>query len=98
MNALQGSLDDDPSMSVCSAEVAACFVETTCRDCISPSSSTSDGSCNDDVFTCSGMVDNACCSYGDSCSANALLVAFIGKRFRRVKQRVSQCGLHSLTM
>ena len=65
--------------SECSAEATACAMDATCAACL-PTSSASDGSCEGDISTCSDLVDNACCFYGASCSANALLVSYLGER------------------
>ncbi|CAN0051313.1 unnamed protein product, partial [Ectocarpus fasciculatus] len=58
--------DEDP----CTAVDEACSADTDCSDCVSNAEF-----CSYDVDTCSDLIDEYCCIYGESCSSNALLVA-----------------------
>lgn len=67
--------DDDDNGEQCNAEVQACVTDPDCLSCVQ-----NEAVCDSSAAaTCSGVMDYLCCVYGDSCSDNALVVAYIGK-------------------
>lgn len=67
--------DDDDNTEQCNAEVQACVADPDCLSCMQ-----NEAVCDSSATaTCSGVMDYLCCVFGDSCSENALVVAYIGK-------------------
>ncbi|CAM9311348.1 unnamed protein product [Ectocarpus sp. 4 AP-2014] len=65
--------DDDDDADKCNAEVQACVTDPDCFTCVQ-----SEAVCDSSATaTCSGVMDYFCCVFGDSCSENALVVAYI---------------------
>ncbi|CAM9259003.1 unnamed protein product [Ectocarpus fasciculatus] len=68
--------DDDDDVDIaeqCNAEIQACVTDPDCLSCVQ-----NEAVCDSSATaTCSGVMDYLCCVYGNSCSDNALVVAYI---------------------
>lgn len=62
----------------CLEEFDACYDDPNCTECLENSDVAE--TCDEDGTTCSAFANYVCCSVGDSCSDDALLVAFAGER------------------
>jgi len=85
--------------NACFTEALACALEPTCAGCV-PEADDDDGQCDNYTATCSQFVDRMCCVYGDSCSDNSLLVAFVGKAWAPspISSRLSNLGAFDETV
>lgn len=88
-----GCVDQEPDDETerCSDEVIACFDDTTCAACLMDSAwhgcPLSDSSDDDSSTsaTCSDMEGHFCCYYGDTCSTNALVLAYQSESLKKTR-------------